>query len=88
MLNLSLRRGDVGRAARPTLLTPAFLTMAAELAYFTADGILLPAVPRYVAGPLGGGDAAVGLVVGVWTLAAFFLRPVAGRLGTGGDAGP
>lgn len=82
MRSLSLRRGDVGRATRPTLLTPAFLTVAAaELAYFTADGVLLPAVPRYVAGPLGGGDAAVGLVVGVWTLAAFFLRPVAGRLG-------
>mgnify|MGYP000162139051 FL=1 len=82
MRSLSLRRGDVGRAMRPTLLTPAFLTVAAaELAYFTADGVLLPAVPRYVAGPLGGGDAAVGLVVGIWTLAAFLLRPLAGRLG-------
>ncbi|MGH2674122.1 MAG: MFS transporter [Actinomycetota bacterium] len=68
--------------ARPTLLTPAFLTVAvAELAYFTADGVLLPALPRYVAGPLGGGNIAVGLVIGAFSLSAFFLRPWAGRLG-------
>ena len=33
--------------SKPALLTPAFLTVAlAELAYFTADGMLLPALPR------------------------------------------
>lgn len=68
--------------ARPTLLTRTFLTVAAaELAYFTADGVLLPALPRYVAGPLGGGNVAVGLVVGAFSLTAFFLRPWAGRAG-------
>ena len=75
--------GPVARApARPTLFTRAFLTVAvAELAYFTADGVVLPALPRYVEGPLGGGDIQVGLVIGAFSLSAFFLRPWAGRLG-------
>lgn len=65
--------------ARPTLFTRAFLTVAAaELAYFTADGVVLPALPRYVEGPLRGGDVAVGIVVGVFSLSAFLLRPFAG----------
>jgi MFS family permease len=70
------------RQTRPSLLTPTFLTVAvAELAYFTADGVLLPALPRYVAGPLGGGNIAVGLVIGAFSLSAFFLRPWAGGVG-------
>ena len=81
--SLAMRRRSATRAvARPTLLTPTFLTVAvAELAYFTADGVLLPALPRYVQGPLGGGNIAVGLVIGVFSLSAFFLRPWAGRVG-------
>jgi len=66
---------------RPTLLTRTFLTVAAaELAYFTADGVLLLALPRYVEGPLRGGNVAVGLVIGAFSLSAFFLRPLAGAL--------
>ncbi|MGZ8631747.1 MAG: MFS transporter [Actinomycetota bacterium] len=69
------------RQARPTLFTPAFITVAlAELAYFTADGMLLPALPRYVEGPLGCGNIAVGLVIGAFSLSAFFLRPWAGGI--------
>jgi MFS family permease len=76
---LRVRAAD---SAQPTLLTPQFLTVAvAALAYFTADGILITAVPRYVAGPLGAGSLAVGLVVGAFSVSAFFLRPWAGRLG-------
>lgn len=68
-------------AARPTLFTRAFAIVAlAELAYFTADGMLLPALPRYVEGPLGRGSIAVGLVIGAFSLSAFFLRPWAGRV--------
>jgi MFS family permease len=68
--------------ARPVLLTPAFVSVTlAALAYFTADGILIPAVPRYTSGPLGGGDVAVGLVVGAFSASAFFLRAWAGGLG-------
>lgn len=82
MQSLGVRRA-IARTrdrARPSLLTPMFLTVAAaELAYFTADGILLPALPRYVHGPLGGGDVAVGLVIGAFSVSAFFLRSLAGR---------
>ena len=73
-----------GRAAptRPALLTPAFVAVTlASLAYFTGDGVLVPAVPRYVQGPLAAGDVAVGLVVGAFSLSAFFLRPWVGGLG-------
>jgi MFS family permease len=66
---------------RPQLLTPTFLVVAvATLAYFVADGMLLPAVPLYVEGPLGGGSVAVGIVVGAFSLSALLLRPWAGRL--------
>jgi MFS family permease len=67
---------------RRRLITPAFVTVGvASLAYFTADGLLLPAVPLYVEGPLGGGDVAVGLTVGAFSVTALVLRPWAGRLG-------
>jgi MFS family permease len=73
------RRQITGARARPTLFTPAFVTVAlAELAYFTADGMLLPGLGRYVEGPLSGGNIAVGLVFGAFSLSAFFLRPWAG----------
>jgi predicted MFS family arabinose efflux permease len=69
-------------STRPALLTPAFVAVTlASLAYFTGDGVLIPAVPRYVQGPLGAGNVAVGLVVGAFSLSAFFLRPWAGGLG-------
>jgi MFS family permease len=76
---LRLRRPGT---VRPALLTPAFVTVTlAALAYFTGDGILVPAVPRYVEGPLGAGNVAVGLVVGAFSVSAFFLRPWVGGLG-------
>jgi MFS family permease len=63
------------------LLTPTFLLVAlATLAYFIADGVLVPTVPRYVKGPLGGGNVSVGFVVGAFSLSALLLRPWAGRL--------
>lgn len=67
---------------RRRLITPAFVLVGvATLAYFTADGLLLPAVPLYVEGPLGGGDVAVGITVGAFSVTALLLRPWAGRLG-------
>ncbi len=63
------------------LVTTRFVTLGvAALGYFFAEGVLVPAVPRYVAGPLGGGDVEVGLAVGVFSLTALLLRPWAGRL--------
>lgn len=67
--------------ATPRLVTPQFMLLgAAGLAYFLADGLLVPAVPRYVAGELTGGNIAVGLVVAAFSLSALVLRPWAGRL--------
>jgi MFS family permease len=68
--------------ARPRLITPAFVLIAvASLAYFTADGVLIPAVPLFVEGPLGGNDVAVGISVAAFAVTALVLRPWAGRLG-------
>jgi MFS family permease len=67
------------RGSGPSLLTRTFLTVAAaELAYFTADGVLIAGLPLYVEGPLGGGNVAIGLVAGAFSFTAFFLRPLAG----------
>lgn len=58
----------------------AFLgVFAAGLLSFLALGAVLPALPRYVKGPLGAGDVSVGIVVGAFALSAVLLRPVAGR---------
>ena len=66
---------------RPRLVTARFVALGlAALAYFFAEGLLVPAVPRYVAGPLRAGDVAVGVAVGAFNLTALVLRPWAGRL--------
>jgi MFS family permease len=70
------------RSLRPTLFTPAFATLAvASLAYFTGAGVLIPALPRFVEGPLGGGSVAVGLTFGAFSFSAVLLRPWAGNFG-------
>ena len=67
---------------RPPLLTAPFVRIwLSTLAYFIGIGATLPILPRYVKGPLGGTSFSVGLVVGSFSLTAFFLRPLAGRLG-------
>jgi MFS family permease len=66
---------------RPSLITPAFVLIGlATLAYFVAENIVLPILPLYVRGPLGGGDVAVGVVVGAFSVTALLVRPWAGRL--------
>jgi MFS family permease len=73
---------DLSVPPRPRLITPAFVLITlASLGYFTADGILIPAVPRYVEGPLAGNDVAVGVSVAAFAVTALLLRPWAGRLG-------
>lgn len=54
---------------------------AATFAYFIGLGALLPTLPRYVEGELGGGGVAVGVVVGSFAVSAAVARPWAGRLG-------
>lgn len=68
--------------ARPRLVTgPFLLVMLSNFAYFLAVGATLPTVPRFVEGPLGGGSVAVGLTIGMFSLAAVLLRPFTGRVG-------
>lgn len=67
--------------ARNTLFTRAFILLAvADLAYFTADGIAIYALPLYVTGPIGSDAAGAGLAFGAFAVSALILRPFAGRL--------
>jgi MFS family permease len=45
-----------------------------------AVGAVLPVLPRYVHGPLDGGNVAVGVVIGCYAITGLLLRPVAGRV--------
>lgn len=47
---------------------------------FLAIGAVLPVLPRYVKGPVGAGDLAVGIVVGCFAFAAVVGRPIGGRI--------
>jgi len=44
-----------------------------------AVGAVLPVLPRYVHGPLGAGNVAVGVVIGCYAATGLLLRPYAGR---------
>ena len=70
-----------GAPSRPRLVTPVFVLITlATFAYFVSVGALIPTLPLYVEGPLGGGDVAVGLGIGAFSLSAVLLRPFSGRL--------
>ncbi len=70
----------VATARDERLITPAFVGIAASVfGFFVASGMFLPATPRFTAGPLGGDAAAVGLVVGSFSVSSLLLRPFAGR---------
>ncbi len=62
------------------LFTPAFIALSlAELAYFTAAGLMIPTTPLFVAGPLKSSEVGVGIAVGAFSVTALILRPFAGR---------
>jgi MFS family permease len=67
------------RERRPALAAFAGV-FGATLLCFLAIGAVLPVLPRYVSGPVGAGDVAVGIVVGAFAATAFIGRPVGGRL--------
>lgn len=68
--------------ARERLVTPTFvLITVAALGYFTAMGMHLPVLPRYVEDDLGGSATAVGVAVGAFAVSAALVRPAVGRLG-------
>src|SRR4051794_41825434 len=66
--------------ARHPFLTAAAGVFLATLCGFIAVGAVLPVLPRYIHGPVGGGDLAVGIVIGSFAVAAIVTRPFAGRL--------
>ncbi|CAB4928706.1 unannotated protein [freshwater metagenome] len=75
----SLRRLRAIPSGRPELA--AFTgVFAATLLCFLAIGAVLPTLPKYVKGPMGAGDVAVGIVMGAFALTALIGRPVGGRL--------
>ena len=75
-------RLTVDRTQSTRLLTPVFgLITLATFAYFVSVGVLIPTLPRYVEGPLGGGHVAVGVIIGAFSVTAVLMRPYSGRLG-------
>ncbi len=66
---------------RERLVTPTFVLIGlATLAYFVSVSVVLPVLPLYVRGPLGGDDVSVGVTVGAFSVTALLVRPWAGRL--------
>jgi MFS family permease len=63
------------------LFTPAFIALAAaDLAYFTAAGILIQITPLFARGPLGADAIGVGVTIGAFSVTALIMRPWTGRL--------
>jgi len=64
----------------PPLFTGAFLALAlADLAYFTAAGMLILVTPLFARGPLGADPVGIGIAVGAFSVTALILRPWSGR---------
>jgi MFS family permease len=68
-----------GASTGPLSLGFAGVFVACLLA-FLALGSVLPVLPRYVRGPIGSTDLAVGLVTGAFAFTAVVSRPLGGRL--------
>jgi MFS family permease len=63
-------------------VTPTFLLITlSTFAYFIAIGCLIPTLPVFVEGSLGGSSVSVGLAVGAFSLSAVLLRPFIGHVG-------
>ncbi len=70
-----------GRKEERLITTTFLLVTSATFAYFVSLGALIPTIPRYVEGPLGKGEASVGLAVGAFSISAVLIRPFIGRIG-------
>lgn len=69
-----------GRGAYPSASRSFASLFAVTFCGLLAVGAVLPVLPRYVHGPLGYGDVAVGIVIGAYAITGLLLRPFAGRL--------
>ncbi len=58
----------------------AFVTLA-TLVFFIYVGTMVPVLPRYVEHELGGGEAAIGLTLASFSIAAIAARPLIGAVG-------
>jgi len=77
----SARRRRVYVAPTDRLLSAPFVVVTlSALAFFMYIGTLLPLIPLFIEGPLGGGEFSVGLNVAVFAVAAVVSRPFIGRL--------
>jgi MFS family permease len=65
----------------PSFPDGGLIVFAAVLINMLAVGAALPILPRYVKGPIGASDIAVGMVIGVFAFSAIAARPIAGRFG-------
>ncbi|MPZ92656.1 MAG: MFS transporter [Actinobacteria bacterium] len=75
------RRRRMTQRERPQLVGPLFmLIMLATFAYFVSVGALQPTLPRFIEGPLGGDDVAVGVGIAGFSLSAVLMRPFVGRI--------
>lgn len=81
-MSLEPPRVEEDKPSSARLLSPLFLlVMLSTLAYFISVGALQPTLPRFVEGPLGGGDVQVGLAIGAFAFSAVLIRPLVGPLG-------
>ena len=70
-----------GQPPAERLFTHAFIALGvADLAYFTAVGVAIFALPLYVTGPVGSSEIGAGFAFGVFAVSALVLRPFAGRI--------
>ncbi|MGH2749794.1 MAG: MFS transporter [Actinomycetota bacterium] len=75
------RRKTKSEKERPQLVGPLFLLiMLSTFAYFVSVGALQPTLPRFIEGPLGGDDVAVGVGIAGFSLSAVLMRPFVGRI--------
>jgi MFS family permease len=82
---VSMRTDEEAIAGRPRAAVArpgvAFAgVFAVTFSGLLAVGAVLPVLPRYIHGPLDGGDVAVGIVIGSYAVTGLLLRPFAGRL--------
>jgi MFS family permease len=82
MVAVSKERAREDRRADDRLITRpfVFVTLAA-LAFFVYVGTMVPILPRYVERELGGGEAAIGLTLASFSIAAIAARPMIGAIG-------
>jgi len=70
--------GGAGRSISPRLAFGALFGVT--LMTMLSVGSTLPILPRYVQGPIGAGDVAVGIVTGAFAITGLAARPLAGSI--------